>query len=163
MKRVGKFLKVFGVVTFFVAILTALVVGPAWSQSGGMLRGHFGASINVPSVFSLIFGDVTSTDVYLAKNGANVLGVSGNIGGGGSTANTTTAPAGPFAWGQVALSGGTATVTFAKPFAVKPACVANDQTATNAVGVQPNANGQTLVLNGTTTDTVMWACFGNPN
>lgn len=89
-----------------VLLLATLAVAQTPFGNG---RGAFRGSVYVPSVYSLIFGDNTSSDVYLAKNGSNVVGITGNIGGSGTTANTTTTPAGPYAWGSVALSSGTAT------------------------------------------------------
>lgn len=159
MKSKVKFLKF---LLPLVVILVAALVAMAQSPNG--VRGAFTGNIQLPSGYTFTFGTGTATtDVSLTKNGSNVLGVNGNIGGAGAVANTTTTPAGPFAWGTVALSGGTATVTFKLPFAVKPVCVGNDQTATNAVGMVPNANGLTLVINGTTTDTIEYMCKGNPN
>src|SRR5436853_7654962 len=79
------------------------------------IRGPISGDMWVPSAFRFIFGDIIAADdIYLQKNGVNNLGISGHLGGHSSTANTTTTPAGNWAWGTVALSGGTATVTFAK-------------------------------------------------
>lgn len=149
------------VLSFLLAVAAAMLTfqAPVSAQQG--IGGPIARDMWVPSAFRFFFGDVTTSDIYLQKNGANVLGMSGAMGGLGTTANTTTSPAGPFDWGSVALSGGAATVTFSKPFTNAPICIATDATAANAVRVNPTAT--TLALTGTTTDTIDYACFGNPN
>lgn len=143
-------------------ILALVVATAVVAQSPNGIRGAFAGNLQLPAPFTLTFGTgALSSDVALGKNGANVVGVTGDIGGSGATANTTTSPAGPFAWGTVALSGGAATVTFKTPFANAPVCTANDQTAANAVKTAPTAT--TLVLAGTTTDVIAYHCLGNPN
>lgn len=145
--------------------LAALLVIATFGQGTpfGNGRGAFRGTVYVPSVFGLVFGDNTTTDITLTKNGANVIGVSGNVGGGGSVANTTTAPAGPFAWGQVALSSNTATVVFAKPFTNVPICLATDQTTAQLVKALATASQVVITDTVGATDVVSWACFGNPN
>ena len=69
--------------------------------------------------------------------------------------------AGTFA-GTVALSSGTATVTFPTPFNSTPVCVANDQSAIATVRVQPSAT-QLVLTQSSGTDTINWICIGNPN
>ncbi|HTV60389.1 MAG TPA: glycosyl hydrolase family 28-related protein [Verrucomicrobiae bacterium] len=69
--------------------------------------------------------------------------------------------AGTFA-GTVALSGGTATVTFPTAFNSTPVCVANDQSAIATVRVQPSAT-QLVLTQSSGTDTINWICIGNPN
>jgi len=134
---------------------------PVQAQQG--IRGPTTGLTWIPSAFQLMFGDITSSDVYLQKNGANVLGISGTLGGAGATANTTTAPAGPFNWGTVTLASNTATVTFAKPYANVPVCVATDVTTAQLVKSAPTAT--TVVLSDTVgaTDVIQYFCIGNPN
>lgn len=147
--------------SLFVVLLAIVAAAQGGLTPFGNGHGAFRGNTWVPSTFQMIFGDNATTDVSLQKNGSNVLGISGNVGGQGSTANTTTSPAAPFAWGTVSLSGGTTTVTFSKAFANAPVCIASDQTGANAVKSAPTAT--TDVLTGTTTDSIAWACFGNPH
>lgn len=149
---------------FSVVTLTALVFAQGTPFGNG--RGAFRGDVYVPSVFNLWFGDNTSSDVNLQKNGSSNIGVGGHLGGLGTTANTTASPAGAWAFGTVASSSSSATVTFAKPFAVAPVCVATDQTTANTVKSAPNSNGQTVVFTNsgsTDTDVIAYACFGNPD
>jgi hypothetical protein len=134
---------------------------PVQAQQG--IRGPTTGLFWIPSAFQLMFGDVTSSDVYLQKNGANVLGMSGNLGGAGSTANTTTTPAGPFTWGKVTLSSNTATVTFPQAFTNVPICVATDFTTAQLVKAAPTVT--TVVITDTVgaSDVVQYFCVGNPN
>lgn len=158
--KVNKRAVVFSVLLLLLTALT-FYQKPTQAQQG--LGGPIARDMWVPSAFRFFFGDVTSSDIYLQKNGANVLGISGTLGGLGSTANTTTAPAGPFNWGTVALSSNTATVTFTKPYNSAPICVATDQTTAQLVKAAPTAT--TVVLSDTVgaTDVIAYACFGNPN
>jgi hypothetical protein len=144
-----------GVVALLVLALAAV------AQSPNGVRGWFAGNVGLSSGYSLIFGDNLASDVLMGKNGSNVVGITGNIGGAGSAVNSTTSPAGPFSWGRVTLSGGAATVTFAKPFTNAPVCMGTDQTAANAVKIAPT--NTTAVFTGTTTDVIAYACFGNPN
>lgn len=147
----------------FFALVFVLAIGTFGQGTPfGNGRGAFRGPVYVPSVFQLIFGDNTSSDVALAKNGANVVGITGNIGGSGSVANTTVTPAGPFAWGTSASTSGGGTVTFKVAFTNVPVCFAVDQTTAAGLKVAPTAS--TIVWTGaTTTDVVAWGCFGNPN
>lgn len=159
MKSKVKFLKF---LLPLVVILVAALVAMAQSPNG--VRGAFTGNIQLPSGYTFTFGTGTATtDVSLTKNGSNVMGVSGNVGGAGAVANTTITPAGPFAWGTVALSSNTATVTFSKAFAVAPVCIATDQTTAQLVKAAPTAT--TVVLSDTVgaTDVIAYHCFGNPN
>lgn len=160
-------MKKFTGTTLFRSLIVVLVLaGLAFAQGTpfGNGRGAFRGQVYVPSVFGITFGDNTASDVTLTKNGSNVVGITGNIGGSGSTANTTAAPAGPFAWGTAGSSSSTVTVTFAKPFTNAPVCYAADQTTANAVKVTSNATTVTIANSGATdTDTVAWFCLGNPN
>lgn len=62
--------------------------------------------------------------------------------------------------GSSTLSGGAATVTFARAFAAAPICVATDTTAANAVRAHtPLTTGFSLA--GTTTDVINWNCCGS--
>jgi hypothetical protein len=115
-----------------VAMLLALAV-IVLAQSPNGIRGAFTGDISLPSVFGFTFGDNTSTDPMLRKNGAYNLGVHGHIGGVGVNANTTTTPVASRAWGTVALSSNTATVTFLMPFTSTPVCIATDQTTAQLV------------------------------
>ena len=154
MKSVLKFVLGWGAA---LAVLAALTL----AQTPNGIRNAFTGNIQLPAGYVFTFGNgVTAGDVSLGKNGTNVLGLTGNFGASGSTANTTTSPASPVSWGTVALSG-TTTVTFKVPFANTPVCVATDQTAANAAWSAPTAT--TIVLKGTGTDVLAWACFGNPN
>jgi hypothetical protein len=159
--RVGRAgLELFG---FFALVFLLVVSAFAQGTPFGNGRGSFRGPVYVPSVFSLIFGDNTSTDVYLAKNGSNVVGISGNLGASGSTANTTTTPASPVAWGTVAMSSNTATVTFPKAFTNVPVCVGTDFTTANLVKIAPTAT--TAVISDTVgaSDVIQYICVGNPN
>src|SRR5579883_526426 len=150
----------FGVLAMLVLLAVSLF---AQGTPFGNGRGAFRGDVYVPSVFNLWFGDNSSSDVALAKNGSNVVGISGNLGGKGATANTTTSPAGPFSWGTVALSSSTATVTFNKPFQNTPVCVVTDVTTPQLVKAAPTPT--TVVITDTVgaTDTVQYICVGNPN
>lgn len=64
--------------------------------------------------------------------------------------------------GTVALSGGTATVTFPTPYNSAPVCTANDTSAIATVRVQTTAAALTLTQS-SGTDTIMYICAGNPN
>lgn len=64
--------------------------------------------------------------------------------------------------GTVALSGGTATVTFPTPYNSAPVCTANDTSAIATVRVQTTATTLTLAQS-SGTDTIMYICVGNPN
>jgi hypothetical protein len=64
--------------------------------------------------------------------------------------------------GSVALSGGTATVTFPTPYNSAPVCTANDTSAIATVRVQTTASAITLTQS-SGTDTIMYICVGNPN
>ena len=150
---------VFG--SIFLLLLLMLSFPTTHTQAQQGIRGPTTGLFWIPSAFQLMFGDVTTSDVYLQKNGASVLGVSGNLGGAGAVANTTITPAGPFAWGRVTMSGTTATVTFPQAFTNVPVCVTGDTTAATAVKSAPTAT--TLVLTAGATDVVMYLCFGNPN
>jgi len=145
---------------FGVFALAFLLVVAGYAQWNGNQASR---NLLIPSVFYLAFGDTTTSDIYLQKNGVNVLGISGNVGGGGSVANTTTAPAGPFAWGQVTLAANTATVVFAKPFTNAPICFATDQTTPQLVKALATATQVVLTDTVGATDVVSWGCFGNPN
>jgi hypothetical protein len=63
--------------------------------------------------------------------------------------------------GTNALAGGTVTVTLPIPYtgATTYNVFAIDGTATAAVGVGAKT-ATTFVLNGTTTDSIQWTCFG---
>lgn len=146
------------------AVLVAAFALALMAQSPNGVHGAFTGNLQLPSPYTLTFGAGNSTtDVSIGKNGTNTLGVTGNIGGSGAVANTTITPAGPFAWGTVALVANTATVTFAKPFAVAPVCVVTDQTTAQLVKSAPTAT--TLVVSDTVgaTDVIAWVCHGNPN
>ena len=149
---------------FLVLLIAAvLTIGVHVNAQQG-LRGPTTGELWIPSVFDLRFGDVTTTDILLQRNGANVLGVTGAIGGAGAVANTTTTPAGPFNWGTVAMSSNTATVTFKVPYAVAPMCVATEVTGVFAVKIAPTSTTAVITnTGGGATDTINWACFGNPN
>jgi hypothetical protein len=73
----------------------------------------------------------------------------------------TQGSAGQFA-GTVALSGGTATVTFPTAFSSAPVCVATDQTAIAAIKIVPSATN-VVITESSGTDTIAWICVGNPN
>jgi hypothetical protein len=73
----------------------------------------------------------------------------------------TQGSAGQFA-GTVALSGGTATVTFPTAFSSAPVCVATDQTAIAAIKIVPSATS-VVITESSGTDTIAWICVGNPN
>ncbi len=64
--------------------------------------------------------------------------------------------------GSVALSGGTATVTFPTPYNSAPVCTANDTSAIATVRVQTTPTALTLTQS-SGTDTIMYICVGNPN
>lgn len=64
--------------------------------------------------------------------------------------------------GTVALSGGTAAVTFPTAFNSPPVCTANDTSAIATVRVQTTATTLTLSQS-SGTDTIMYICVGNPN
>jgi hypothetical protein len=158
MKSVLKFVLGWGAAVLVLAALTL-------AQTPNGIHGAFMGNIQLPAGYVFTFGNgVTAGDVSIGKNGTNVLGITGNLGGSGSTANTTTTPAGPFAWGTVAMSSNTATVTFKTPFTNTPACFANDVSGVFAVKAAPTAT--TVVLTNTgggATDTVAYGCFGNAN
>lgn len=160
MKSIFKHLKFLpGAIALVGACALALM-----AQSPNGIRGAFTGNLQLPSPFTLTFGTgALANDVSIGKNGANVAGITGNLGGSGAVANTTITPAGPFAWGTVALSSNTATVTFAKPFAVTPSCQVTDQTTPQLVKAAPTAT--TVVITDTVgaSDVVAWVCFGNPN
>ena len=69
--------------------------------------------------------------------------------------------AGTFA-GTVALSAGTATVTFPTAYNSAPVCTANDTSAIATVRVQSSATSITLTQS-SGTDTIAYICVGNPN
>jgi hypothetical protein len=60
--------------------------------------------------------------------------------------------------GQVTLSGGTGSYSFANGYATAPICVATDTTAKNATQVV--ATSTTLTINGTGTDVIDYICVG---
>ncbi|MGH9682179.1 MAG: glycosyl hydrolase family 28-related protein [Candidatus Acidiferrales bacterium] len=64
--------------------------------------------------------------------------------------------------GSVALSGGTAVVTFPTPYNSAPVCVANDTSAIATVRAQATATTLTLSQS-SGTDTIAYICVGNPN
>lgn len=143
-----------------------LLLGFLLGAGAGLLHAQstsFSNDLYIRSVFRLIFGDASTSDIYLQKTAANVLGISGNIGGGGAVANTTVTPLGPFAWGTVTLAANTATVTFSKAFLSAPVCQVTDQTTPQLVKAAPTPT--TVVITDTVgaTDVVAWFCVGNPN
>jgi hypothetical protein len=62
--------------------------------------------------------------------------------------------------GNIALVGGTATVTFSTAFVNTPSCTATDNTSVEAVKAAPTAS--TLTLTGTGTDEISWMCIADP-
>jgi hypothetical protein len=139
--------------------------------------GSSGTSVGIPT--SLLFADSTRGEIPLATVVCNATAC-GNGGNGSITDNRPLSafPAGIYLGGHMnqavagtaaatsmagsgTLSGGTLAVTFSNAFQAAPVCVANDTTAANAVKTATTTT--TLTLTGTTTDTVAWACFGNPN
>jgi hypothetical protein len=77
-----RFMQAFGAVSVALGIVLAfMLIASAFGQGTpfGNGRGAFRGDVYVPSVFSLWFGDNTSTDVRLAKTGAGIIGVSGGL------------------------------------------------------------------------------------
>lgn len=64
--------------------------------------------------------------------------------------------------GQVALVGGTKTITFANAYTAAPLALCTDLSAT-ATAVGCHTTTTTLVINGTSTDTINYLVLGNPN
>ena len=93
-------------------------------------------------------GTITSTENFVAPS----LGTSGSAPQirSNSASNSDLA-------GQLSLSGGTGTYSFANAYATAPVCVGSDTTAVNAVKVTTTTT--TLTITGTGTDVVSYICI----
>jgi hypothetical protein len=161
MKRIMKHLKFVPLA----ACLVALFAFALMAQSPNGVHGAFTGNLQLPSPFTFTFGTgQLANDVSIGKNGANVLGHTGNIGGSGAVANTTITPAGPFAWGKVTFSAATTVVpVFAKAFAVAPVCIVTAEAGALTYTVTPTASQVTITGSSSSSNAVDYVCFGNPN